>query len=57
MDGTAEPGSETLIHYQPKQEEIYRVLEGTLEVFCDDRWRMVSAGESLTVPRGAVHGF
>ena len=57
MDVTAEPGSETLIHYHPEREETYRVLEGTLEVFCDDRWRMVPAGESLTVPRGAVHGF
>ena len=46
-----------MIHYHPEQEETYRVLEGTLEVFCDDRWCMVSAGESLTVPRGAVHGF
>ena len=46
-----------MIHYHPEQEETYRVLEGTLEVFCDDRWCMVSAGESPTVPRGAVHGF
>ena len=26
-------------------------------MFRDDRWRAVPAGESLTVPRGAVHGF
>jgi hypothetical protein len=32
-------------------------LEGTLEVFRDDRWCAVPAGESLTVPRGAVNGF
>jgi len=57
MDVTAEPGSGTMIHYHPEQEETYRVLEGTLEVFRDGRWRAVSAGESLTVPRGAVHGF
>jgi len=57
MDVTAEPGSETLIHYHPEQEETYRVLEGTLEVFRDERWRAVPAGESLTVPRGTVHGF
>jgi quercetin dioxygenase-like cupin family protein len=30
MDVTAEPGSETLIHYHPKQEETYRALEGAL---------------------------
>lgn len=57
MDVTAEPGSETLIHYHPEQEETYQVLEGTLEVFRDDQWRAVPAGESLTVPQGAVHGF
>jgi mannose-6-phosphate isomerase-like protein (cupin superfamily) len=57
MDVTAQPGSETLIHYHPEQEETYQVLEGTLEVFRDDRWRAVPADESLTVPRGAVHGF
>ncbi len=57
MDVTADPGSETLIHYHPEQEETYRVLEGTLEVFREGRWRTVSAGESLTVAQGAVHGF
>lgn len=57
MDVTAEPGSRTIIHYHPEQEETYRVLEGTLEVFRDNRWREVPAGESLVVPREAVHGF
>ena len=45
-----------MIHYHPDQEETYRVLDGTLEVFLDDRWRAVAPGEALTVPRGAVHG-
>jgi mannose-6-phosphate isomerase-like protein (cupin superfamily) len=57
MDVTALPGSATMIHYHPEQEETYRVLDGTLEVFRDDRWRAVRAGESLTVEPGAVHGF
>lgn len=57
MDVAAEPGSGTLIHYHPEQEETYRVLEGTLEVFCDGQWHAVPAGESLKVPQGAVHGF
>ncbi|MDP9357922.1 MAG: cupin domain-containing protein [Chloroflexota bacterium] len=54
---TAEPGSRTLIHLHPQQAETYQVLEGTLEVFRDGQWREVPAGESLTVPPGAVHGF
>ena len=57
MDVTAHPGSATMIHYHPEQEETYQILEGTLEVFRDDRWRAVPAGESLTVAQGAVHGF
>jgi mannose-6-phosphate isomerase-like protein (cupin superfamily) len=57
MDVIAEPGSETLIHYHPEQEEIYQVLEGALEVFRNGQWHTVPAGESLTVPQGAIHGF
>ncbi len=57
MDVTAEPGSRTLIHRHPEQEETYQVLEGTLEVLREGQWREVPAGESLTVPPGAVHGF
>lgn len=57
MDCTVAPGSATMIHYHPDQEESYRVLEGTLEVFLEGRWRAVQPGESLTVPPGAVHGF
>ena len=57
MDVTAQPGSETLIHYHPEQEETYQVLEGTLEVFRKEQWRSVTAGESLTVAQGEVHGF
>lgn len=57
MDVTAEPGCKTLIHYHPEQEESYRVLAGTLEVFRDGKWGAVTAGDSLTIPQGAVHGF
>lgn len=57
MDCTAAPGSGTMIHFHPNQEETYQVLDGSLEVFLDGRWRAVPAGDSLTVPRGAVHGF
>jgi quercetin dioxygenase-like cupin family protein len=57
MDCIVLPGNGTMIHYHPQQEETYEVLEGALEVSLDGRWRAVPAGESLTVPRGAVHGF
>ncbi len=57
LDCTLEPGGKTTIHYHPEQDETYRVLDGTLEVLQDGKWRKVPAGESLSVPRGAVHGF
>ncbi len=57
MDVKVQPGSGTMIHYHPEQEETYRILEGTLEVYRDDKWSAVQAGKSLTVPQGAVHGF
>ena len=57
MDVTVEPGCRTLIHYHPAQEETYRVLEGTLEVFRDGRWHAVPTGGTMEVPRGAIHGF
>jgi mannose-6-phosphate isomerase-like protein (cupin superfamily) len=57
MDCLVAPGSGTMIHYHPDQEESYAVLDGTLEVLLDGRWRPVRSGESLTVPQRAVHGF
>ena len=52
-----EPGGATNVHYHPKQEETYDVLDGALEVFRDGGWQSVPAGESLTVPQGARHAF
>lgn len=57
MDVTAEPGSGTMIHRHPEQEETYQVTEGVLEVFRDGQWNAVPAGELFTVPQGTVHGF
>lgn len=57
MDCTAEPGSATMIHYHPEQEETFQVLDGTLEVLRDGLWGAVQAGEAVTVPRGAVHAW
>ena len=43
------------IHVHPHQEETYRVMSGTADVFLDGRWHQVRVGESLTVPKGAPH--
>ncbi|CAN5243222.1 hypothetical protein BH24ACT19_BH24ACT19_13450 [soil metagenome] len=57
MDCTLEPGGDTAIHYHPEQEETFQVLDGRLEMFRDGQWCAVPAGESFTVPPGAIHGF
>ena len=57
MDCTAEPGSGTMVHYHPEQEETFRVLEGRMEVLRDGEWKVIEAGDSLTVPGGAVHAW
>lgn len=57
MDCTADAGSGTIVHHHPEQEEDFRVAEGTLELLRDGEWRTVAAGESHTVPRGAVHAW
>ena len=57
MDCTAQPGAATMVHYHPDQAETFQVQEGTLELLLDGRWRPVPAGESATVPKGAVHAW
>ena len=57
MECTAAPGSGTMVHYHPHQQETYRVVEGTLEVLREGAWTPVGPGESMTVPPGAVHAF
>jgi mannose-6-phosphate isomerase-like protein (cupin superfamily) len=57
MDCTVWPGSGTMVHYHPGQVEVYDVREGTLEVLRDGGWRPIPAGESMTIPAGAVHAF
>jgi quercetin dioxygenase-like cupin family protein len=57
LDVMLEPGGGTNAHIHPKQEETFEVLDGTLEVLRGGRWQAVSAGDSVTVPRGATHAF
>lgn len=57
MECTATPGSGTIVHYHPHQEENYRVVEGTLEVLQDGKWKALNAGEAYTVAAGVVHAW
>jgi quercetin dioxygenase-like cupin family protein len=42
-------------HFHPRQEEEWEVLEGTLAVYVEDRWRSLGPGESVSIPAGQVH--
>jgi quercetin dioxygenase-like cupin family protein len=42
-------------HFHPSQYERFEVLEGTLRVVLDDSDRVLEAGDTIEVPRGAVH--
>jgi glyoxylate utilization-related uncharacterized protein len=41
----------------PTTEDSFEVVEGTLEVSVDGKWRTVRPGETATVPIGAPHTF
>lgn len=51
MDGVSPPPP----HYHPKQEEHFRVLDGTLSVLLDGEQLTLSAGDELTVSMGQRH--
>lgn len=57
MECTGAPGSGTIIHYHPHQEETYRVLEGTLEVLQNGKWNALNVGDGYTVAAGVVHAW
>ena len=51
------PGGQSAIHVHPRQEEIYEVKEGEIQVYLDKTWRTVKAGERVTIPKGTIHAF
>ncbi len=42
-------------HHHPAQDERFEVRAGTLRVVLDGDERTVTAGEAISIPRGAVH--
>jgi quercetin dioxygenase-like cupin family protein len=53
--GLAPGGAIALEHAHPRQQEIFEILEGELNVQVDGGWRRHRAGEVVAVPRGAAH--
>src|SRR3954452_22875385 len=44
-------------HLHPKQAEVFRVLEGEVELLVGLRRRRLRSGDEVTVPAGVSHGF
>ena len=57
LECVADPGSATMVHYHPEQEETFHVLEGTMEVLHDGAWIPVRPGQTHLVPKGKVHAW
>lgn len=45
------------IHLHPQQEEIFKVLQGKLEVYRKDQWHSLEAGDELVIPKNTPHSF
>lgn len=56
VDATYAPhGSRPPRHSHPHHDEHFEVLEGTLRVVVDGRQQDLTPGDTLDIPRGAVH--
>ena len=44
-------------HYHEDAAELFYIIDGVMDVMCNGNWQKLEAGNSLTVPKGAVHTF
>ena len=51
------PQAQSAYHIHPNQDEQYEILQGTLDLFLEDRWHKLSAGQSISIPKGTLHAF
>ena len=47
----------TPVHVHPSAKESYTVLEGSLEVNINNKWKQLTTGESVTIAEGTPHTF
>ena len=45
------------IHLHPNQDETFKVLQGKLEIYRQDKWHQLSAGEEIFIPKQTPHTF
>ncbi len=57
MENQGKPGNEPPPHVHEWEHETFYVLEGTMEVYCEDKVLVAHAGEIVFVPQGKPHAF
>ena len=57
MENQGKPGNEPPPHVHEWEHETFYVLEGTMEVYCEDKVLVAHAGEMVFVPQGKPHAF
>jgi quercetin dioxygenase-like cupin family protein len=50
-----QPGMENPRHYHPNCDEVLHVLQGTIEHSLDDQSVTMTAGDTISIPQGALH--
>jgi quercetin dioxygenase-like cupin family protein len=57
MEFHSRPGNEPPPHIHDWEDELYYLLEGRMEFYCDDEVLSVGAGEVAFLPQGKAHAF
>ncbi len=45
------------VHKHPVQDEYFKIIEGQLEVFKQDKWITLLAGQEIFIPKGTPHTY
>lgn len=57
FEQTLAPGQGVSLHVHSRDDEVYYILEGRLEMQCGQRVLTAEAGAMVTIPRGIPHAF
>jgi quercetin dioxygenase-like cupin family protein len=57
VKATFYPGAASNIHTHPYQDEYYKVHQGEMELYLDDKWKLLKENQEAFIPKNAVHGF
>jgi quercetin dioxygenase-like cupin family protein len=49
------PGRSNPAHYHPNSDEVLHVVRGHIEHRVDDVWVKMQAGDTISIPLGAIH--